>query len=114
MEAVNCGSKVGLVAKRVVRSQHVLAGTQRELQAQRTREQEAEALLGQTLEVQVRILTLILLNATSGKVRYACLPGKGAASRPRSPAAKGKTALCHIHTGNKGEQQQCIRPHIVV
>jgi len=52
-----------------VRSQLVLANTQRELQAQRTRQQEAEALLGQTLEDQVRIFNLILLYATSGKVR---------------------------------------------
>lgn len=40
---------------RIQELQHVLAGTQRELQAQRTREQEAEALLGQTLEVQEKV-----------------------------------------------------------
>lgn len=45
---------------------------------------------------------------------HACLLGKGAASRPRSPAAKGKIALCHIQTGNQGKQQQPNRPHTVV
>ncbi|KAA6425631.1 MAG: hypothetical protein FRX49_04528 [Trebouxia sp. A1-2] len=39
-----------------------------ELQAQRTRQHEAQALLGQTLQDQVRILNLSLLYATSGKI----------------------------------------------
>ncbi|KAL0035829.1 hypothetical protein WJX77_004545 [Trebouxia sp. C0004] len=39
---------------RIQELQHVLANTQRELQAQRTRQQEAEALLGLTLEDKVQ------------------------------------------------------------
>lgn len=68
MEAVVCSSKFCLVAKKTLRSQLVLANTQRELQAQRTRQHEAQALLGQTLQDQVRILNLSLLYATSGKI----------------------------------------------